>query len=561
MRKWRVLSSFAAAAVLGMLAAVPAYAKETQLPEGLYVGEVSLGGLTNEEAQQKVREYVDEMAERSITLDVDGMIVEATAAELGFAWGNTDAVEEAAGHALKGNLIERYMGKKDLEKTPVHIAVEASVDEQKVEDFIRENCEGLAGEPQDATITRVGDGFEITPGTAGRVVDAAATKAAIDHALTEADGEAIQVQASVATEEPRVTEEDLASIEDVLGTFSTNFSSSGASRSGNLSNGAAKINGHVLMPGETLSGYECMQPFTTENGYFTAAAYENGRVVDSIGGGVCQIATTLYNAALRAELEITQRQNHSMIVTYVKPSMDAAIAGTYKDIKITNNYSTPIYVEGGTSGKTLTFTIYGKETRPENRTVEYVSETLSSISPGAPTEQVDMSLAPGTRRQVQAAHTGLKSRLWKVVKVDGVETERTILHTDTYNASKAIVLVGPPAAQTAEAVQPTETQAAENQPQTEEPAETQPVIVEGEFGGPGVSSPIASQQPEEASAQPETAQEAEQAQPEQTEAAQPQPAQEQPQPEQAASEPQPEQAAPEPQPAPEVVPEAPQPEA
>ena len=87
------------------------------------------------------------------------------------------------------------------------------------------------------------------------------------------------------------------------------------------------------------------------NGYANAAAYENGQVVDSIGGGVCQISTTLYNAALLAEMEIVQRQNHSMIVTYVDPSNDAAIAGTYKDLKIKNPYDTPIYIEGYTSGK------------------------------------------------------------------------------------------------------------------------------------------------------------------------------------------------------------------
>ena len=100
--------------------------------------------------------------------------------------------------------------------------------------------------------------------------------------------------------------------------------------------------------------------------------------------------------------------------------MDAAIAGTYKDIKITNPYDTPIYVEGGTSGRKLKFTIYGKETRPANRKVEYISETLGTTDPGAPKEKVDNSLAPGTRKQVQSAHTGLKSRLWKVVTVDGV---------------------------------------------------------------------------------------------------------------------------------------------
>lgn len=142
------------------------------------------------------------------------------------------------------------------------------------------------------------------------------------------------MDAVVSEQQPKIKKADLESISDVLGTCTTAYASSGASRSGNIANGVSKINGHVLMPGETLSGYECMHPFTIENGYFTAAAYENGQVVDSVGGGVCQIATTLYDASLAAELEITQRQNHSMIVTYVKPSMDGAIAGTYKDIKI-----------------------------------------------------------------------------------------------------------------------------------------------------------------------------------------------------------------------------------
>ena len=209
-------------------------------------------------------------------------------------------------------------------------------------------------------------------------------------------------------------------------------------------------------------------------------------MVDSIGGGVCQISTTLYQAALRAELEIVQRQNHSMIVGYVKPSMDAATAGTVKDLKVTNNYSTPIYVEGYTKGRTLTFTIYGKETRPANRTVEFVSETLSTIDPGEPEIKVDNSMAPGTRKQVQSAHTGIKSRLWKVVKVDGTETERTLLHTDTYNASKAIVMVGPEVPASA----PVETAPVTDSPEesAEEVPSTESSVVEGIHGGPGVSS-------------------------------------------------------------------------
>lgn len=495
MKKFRILGALAAAAAVGALMSAPAYAKEMKIPDGIYVGDFGLGGMTEEEAEQKVKEYVDGLSGQQVTLNIEGQAVATTAGELGFYWSNTDAVDEATEHAVRGNLVQRYMGMKDLQKNPVHIPLETEVDESRVEAVVAEKWEGGAAEPQNATITRENGQFVITPGVSGKAVDAAATKEAVDMALKSADGQPVTVDAVVTVKEPDVTEEDLATISDVLGTCSTSFASSGAARSKNLSNGAAKINGHVLMPGETLSGYECMQPFTTENGYYTAAAYENGQVVDSIGGGVCQIATTLYNAALRAEMEITQRQNHSMIVTYIKPSMDAAIAGTYKDIKITNNYSTPIYVEGYTEGRELYFTIYGKETRPANREVKYISETLGSTDPGAPMEKLDPSLAPGTRKQVQSAHRGLRSRLWKVVTVDGVEVERTLLHTDTYNASKAIVLVGPPAAVAAPVLPSDQVETA---PQ---PAETQPSVVEGVDGGPGVTAPATAPAPDPAPAQ------------------------------------------------------------
>ncbi len=493
MRKADRAGVFFATVAMVILFAGPVHAKEKTVPEGFFVGEVGLGGMTQEEARDAVAAEVKRLEGRKVVLEIAGQEASTEAGKLGLSWGNKEAVEEAMAEVSAGNLVQQYMSRKDVEKNPVHIPLETVVDEGKMEAFARAQAEGLVAEPQNASIIREEGTFRITPGVSGKVLDVGATKAALDQALIDSAGDEVRVAAVIAEREPDIVEEDLASIQDVLGTFTTDFSSSGASRSGNLANGAAKINGHVLFPGETLSGYECMHPFTTANGYFTAAAYEGGRVVDSIGGGVCQIATTLYNAALQAELEITQRQNHSMIVGYVKPSMDAAIAGTVKDIKITNNYSTPIYVEGYTKDRKLTFTIYGKETRPANRRVEYVSETLSSFSAGAPTEQLDPSMAPGARRQVQSAHRGVKSRLWKVVTVDGVETERTLLHTDTYNASKAIVLVGPPVAPPAPAAVPEQPSAAPTQPsEGQMPGQqegTQPSAAEGPEKGPGVPVP------------------------------------------------------------------------
>lgn len=466
MRKW--IAGFPALLLtVGVLFSCPSAVFADEIPKGIWVGGQDVGGMTKEEAQNTVQNYVDSLSGQKITLAIAGEKIETTAEELGFFWSNTDAVEQAAQYESEGNLIQRYMAKKDLEVNPVEIPLQTQVDEAKVNSFVTDQCAPYVQKAQDATIHRENGTFVITESKVGRVVDIAATTAALNEAMANGLEEAILVEAVVTEEQPKVTYEQLATIQDVLGTFTTSFKSSGAARVTNLQVGSSKINGRVLMPGETLSGYECMHPFDKSNGYKEAIAYENGKSVESIGGGVCQISTTLYNAALRAEMNIIQRQNHSMIVTYVDPSADAAIAGTYKDLKFSNPYDTPVYVEGYTQGRNLTFTIYGKETRPSNRTIKFVSETLQTMDPGEPVIKVDASLKPGTKIKEQSSHTGYKSRLWKYVYVDGQLQDKTILHTDTYNPSKAIYRVGP------DAPAPTETTAPQTPPE-EKPTEQQP---------------------------------------------------------------------------------------
>ena len=443
-KMWKTALTVLAAA--GAVWAFPGTAMAAPvLPDGIRVQGQDLAGKTCGEARDVIETYEEELGNCPVILTLDGQEKETTAKELGLYWSNENQIEETLKEYAGGSLIRQYMVKKDLARAPVELAVETAVDPEKVTAFVDTHSQDILTQPQNASIRRENGAFVITEAVSGRAVDTEATVQALNEALARQQEGTVRADAVITEQEPEITSSELASIQDVLGTCTTDFSSSGAARSTNLSVGAAKINGRVMMPGEVLSGYECLQPFTTSNGYKTAAAYENGKVVDSIGGGVCQIATTLYGASLEAEVEIVQRQNHSMIVTYVEPSMDAAIAGTYKDIKIKNNYSTPIYVEAYTSGKKLTFTLYGKETRPEGRKVEYISETIGTTSPGEPQLIVDNTLAPGAKVRVQSSHTGLRSRLWKVVTVDGVETERTLLNKDTYNASKAIYRVGPEA--------------------------------------------------------------------------------------------------------------------
>ena len=484
------------AAVLGLflLAAAPSSVYAAPMfPQEVYIGEQSLGGMTQDEAEATVANHVDALMDLAVTINVEEHSNTTTAGELGLSWTNRDVVKDAAKTYMTGNLAQQFIARENVKRNPEKLELTLGTDSQKLEAFVQESCKDTLTAPKDATIRRENQAFVITESEDGTSVDLQATKEALDAQLMRAFSgtapDAVVVDANITTQQARITTQDLATIQDVLGTYTTDFSTSGAARSTNLKVGAEKINGTVLMPGEEFSGYAWLAPFTIANGYRSAAAYENGQVVDSIGGGVCQISTTLYNAVLGAELEVTQRQNHSMIVTYVPPSQDAAIAGTYKDLKFKNNYTTPLYIEAYTAGKKLTFTIYGKETRPANRKVEYLSETIARTDPGAPKEIVDNALAPGARVRTQSAHIGLKSRLWKIVTVDGAETERTLLYTDSYNASKAIYRVGPAAAAAA-APGVQETQETQETPsESEQTSQSEAAKLTGENGGPGVASP------------------------------------------------------------------------
>ena len=136
--------------------------------------------------------------------------------------------------------------------------------------------------------------FKITEEVDAINIDKDATRQTIEAELAN-NSSAISVKATASMQKAKITKADLETIKDVLGTYTTDFSSSSEARANNIRVGSSKLGNHLLMPGEELSGYEQMHPFTAANGYQIAHAYENGRVVDSIGGGSCQIATTLYN--------------------------------------------------------------------------------------------------------------------------------------------------------------------------------------------------------------------------------------------------------------------------
>lgn len=428
------------------LPTVGAEAKEevTVFRDGVYLEDVSLSGMTVEEVDAVIQSKVDEAAQKTFILSVEGNDVEVTGEELGICSKNIDDIEDALYVGHNGNVIERYKAIKDLEHTPVVYDLVLTANADTLKAVLEEKCSEFNQPAVDATIKRENGAFVITEGQTGIVVDVDTTVTGLQNFIeTEWTGEDAFYTVAVTTEEPRGTKEELAKIKDVLGTFSTSYSSSGSNRSGNVANGTKLIDGAVLYPGEEFSVYNAVSPFTEANGYYMAGSYLNGQVVESFGGGICQVSTTLYNAVLLAELDVVERYNHSMIVNYVDPSADAAIAGTYKDFKFKNSTDAPIYIEGYTSSdKRIYFTIYGQETRDTaNRKVTYESKVIETKEPGDPKITTDASMKLGTYT-TSSAHTGYVAELYKVVTVDGVETERTLVNKSTYQASPQTIVVG-----------------------------------------------------------------------------------------------------------------------
>lgn len=415
--------------------------EEERIAKGVYIGNIAVGGMTEEEAAEAVRAYVERAGQAVFSLNAGENSIQVTGKELGASFRNMDVIRKAMGVCKKGNLIKRYKDKKDLENGGVVIGMVLDIDRSAVAALLEENAGQLNQDAIDNTLVRENGAFQIVEGEQGIEVNIRDSVGIIESYINEGwDGEAAAIELAAEIVEPRGSKEELSKVQDLLGSYNTNYSSSTQNRCDNISNAAGKINGTVLYPGDEFSVYEAIGPLDAANGYELAGAYENGQTVQSYGGGVCQVSTTLYNAAILAELDITERSNHSMIVTYVKPSMDAAIAGDYKDLKFVNNQDAPIFLEGYTEGKNIYFNIYGEETRPANRKVSFESEVVSRQDPG--TQFVATGDPAGYIGVSQDKHTGYVAQLWKVVTVDGAQQSREVFNKSTYRASPKVVKVG-----------------------------------------------------------------------------------------------------------------------
>lgn len=218
---------------------------------------------------------------------------------------------------------------------------------------------------------------------------------------------------------------------DRLSTISTRYDATNQTRTNNLQIAMDKINGVIVMPGEIFSYNKTLGKRTVEAGYKDAAGYAGGKVVQMIGGGICQISSTLYDAVLYANLDIVERHNHAFLTSYIGPGKDATVVYGSLDFQFKNTRNYPIKIVSNMQNGIATISIYG--IKEEN---EYDVEIFTTVLSYIPYEIIyenDSSLESGTEVVTQEGQKGCKSITYKILKQNGKEISRSVLSTDTYS--------------------------------------------------------------------------------------------------------------------------------
>lgn len=329
------------------------------------------------------------------------------------------AVEQVLDEKIRLMDFEPYEVSVELSETP-------QIDIDKI-------AEQVIGDPVSATVSKE-DGKTIIPEKVGVQFDVEEARTIIG------DGSAESYEIPVTTTAAKVTAEKLEEVlfRDTLASCSTSLNEGNVPRTNNVRLASAAINGTILNPGEEFSYNNVVGERTTERGYQSAGAYSGNEIIDEVGGGVCQPSSTLYMAVLRADLEVTQRVNHSFTVAYTPLGEDATVSWGGPDFCFKNDTDYPIKILAEQSNGQLTMTIVG--TKTSDKTVTTRTEVIETYTPQR-IEKKDNSMMVGQSRVEVSGIPGYSTRTYKIITENGQTTEE-LANTSNYIKRDEVVYVG-----------------------------------------------------------------------------------------------------------------------
>ncbi len=406
---------------------------EPLVKPNVFVGPLALGGLRKDEAAFKVRSWWEQTKRDELKISSQTPKFELpsrTATNLGVTIDDAATVAQLPFMDVVENIKDKVQDETHDKQSFEPIYKGFKFDLKPLELEIRK----AVGPTKPATVKFVDGQIVRTPETSVVQLDSAKLEDAVISAL-KTDHE---VKLPLKESEKSMKDEELAKISDVISTFTTHFPTSKKTRCANIKLASSKINGLILMPGDKFSFNTVVGRRTIQSGFQIAGVFKNGKHDIDVGGGICQVSTTLYNAAIFADLQIKQRSNHSMAVPYVPIGRDATVDYGTRDLIFQNNTETPIAVTSEYKPGALTFRLLGK--KDPGLSVKITSSGYRSWSRGVQTVG-DATVSPGKKKVVDAGGAGHEVTTYRSVYKNGQLVRREVLAHSKYPGSPKIVAV------------------------------------------------------------------------------------------------------------------------
>lgn len=356
-------------------------------------------------------------------------------ARLDLATGINQAMRVGRGQGFFADLYQRYIAKTEGKDIPLHLLI----NDKKLSSYLEDLAREINREPVNAQLlTNPDDTIQVVGEQPGEKLNLAKAKSKIKEQLLKTDKE---ILLPVELWQAEVTAGIIHSrgIKRLLSSFATNFSTAKENRAYNIYVAAKAIDGVMLKPGEVFSFNKIVGPRSQEAGYKTAGVIVNNELVEGIGGGVCQVSSTLYNAVLLADLQIVERSNHSRPVAYLPLGRDATVAYDYLDFKFKNSTGSYVLIRAEVDGGRLLIRLFGNQ--PPGERVSIVTET-DAVLPSPVKVTPDKSLPTGGMVVEKEGDSGCRVNTWRTVEINGKEVRRELVGHSTYNPVARIIRKG-----------------------------------------------------------------------------------------------------------------------
>lgn len=409
---------------------------------GTSIDGIDVSQMTMESALAYWEEQVEPAyAGRTVTLSSGHSV---TAAELGYTSDYREVISAAWQSQTTGRLKDRYNALKQYSASGAgyHVTRTLYTDEavSAYTTQLASEINVAVSEPSITGFDQSSMSFTFGAGVQGKTLDQTQLAADLKSAVDAGGG---SVTLKIDTQDPTVSIEEMQSLYGLRAYAVTNASSSSSNRLTNIALALDAINGTLLQPGEEFSFNQVVGKRTAERGYKVATAYSGGEVTEELGGGICQVSTTLFNAAVKADLEITERHAHSMPVSYVDKGKDATVSWGSQDLKFKNNTSEPVYIVAYLdSDKKVRVGVFGRALADGMYITVEAEVTYSKKY--QTTYQYNAFLLPGTQNELQSGRNTYKATAYKLYwSASGELISKEVLCNSTYNGRDAIIEYGP----------------------------------------------------------------------------------------------------------------------